>query len=303
MKPPDFLHWDLWLGVPPPRPYGLGYHPFAWRGWWDFGSGALGDMACHTVNMPYMAVAIKDPTSVVAETSGHNRESFPSWSIINFEFPANEKRGPLKMVWYDGKKQPSYELFEDIALQIDEKGDEEKAPAKSGALIIGDKGKLLLQATMPSKLCGFLLISRTESGMGAFARHFHEFVDAIKGGPTPVSNFPDYSGPLTETILLGNLAVWAAQKLAGARKLNGMQRIWWRPMHPKSCRSSSQRIRRAILCSGGKLIVDVSAFQTCECVNAAVAHQCHSGLLPFRLVRICRRKRSGRCGRFGIARL
>ena len=74
---PSNVHWDLWLGPAPYRPYAPGYHPFAWRGWWDFGSGALGDMACHTVNMPFMALDLRDPMAVQATTSGHNRDSYP----------------------------------------------------------------------------------------------------------------------------------------------------------------------------------------------------------------------------------
>ncbi|HEY1784043.1 MAG TPA: Gfo/Idh/MocA family oxidoreductase, partial [Pirellulales bacterium] len=77
---PKNVHWNLWLGPAPKRPYGDGYHPFAWRGWWDFGTGALGDMACHTMNLPYMALDLRDPVSVTAETAGHNKESYPKWS-------------------------------------------------------------------------------------------------------------------------------------------------------------------------------------------------------------------------------
>ena len=75
---PSTLHWDEWIGPAPMRPYARGiYHPFAWRGWWDFGTGALGDMACHTVNMPFAALNLRDPISVVAKTSGHNKETYP----------------------------------------------------------------------------------------------------------------------------------------------------------------------------------------------------------------------------------
>jgi len=74
---PENLKWDLWLGPAPERPYGPGYHPFAWRGWWDFGTGALGDMACHTMNMPYAGLDLRDPISVQAETSDHNGDSYP----------------------------------------------------------------------------------------------------------------------------------------------------------------------------------------------------------------------------------
>ena len=96
------LHWDLWLGPAAARPFADGYHPFAWRGWWDFGSGALGDMACHTMNMPYMALDLRDPIAVQAETSGHNHDSYPYWSKITYEFPALGNRPAVKMYWYDG---------------------------------------------------------------------------------------------------------------------------------------------------------------------------------------------------------
>ncbi len=80
---PKWLDWNVWIGSAPVRPYSAGvYHPFAWRGWWDFGCGALGDMACHTMNMPYMALDLRDPISAQATTSGHSGDSFPAWSKI-----------------------------------------------------------------------------------------------------------------------------------------------------------------------------------------------------------------------------
>ncbi len=106
------MHWDLWIGPAPFRPFGNGYHPFSWRGFWDFGTGALGDMACHTLNMPYMALDLQNPVSVEAETSGHNNEMYPAWSIIKFEFPATDKRPAVTLKWYDGRKRPEESLFE-----------------------------------------------------------------------------------------------------------------------------------------------------------------------------------------------
>ena len=107
VAPPKSLHWDLWLGPAPARPYGENaYHTFKWRGWWDFGCGALGDMACHTFNMPFAALNLRDPVSVQAETSGHNGDSYPKWSVITFEFPATDKRPAVKAFWYDGGKRP-----------------------------------------------------------------------------------------------------------------------------------------------------------------------------------------------------
>jgi predicted dehydrogenase len=200
-KVPANLHWDLWLGCAPYRPYAPGYHPFAWRGWWDFGSGALGDMACHTVNMPFMALDLRDPTAVVAETSGHNRDSYPKWSIITYDFPSTDSRPGLQMVWYDGGKKPAPDLFDGEMV------------SDTGVLLIGDKGKLFAPGDYCEK--GFKILggpSAPEVEFEASPGHFQEFARAIKGGPPARSNFENYAGPLTETILLGNLAVWAANE-------------------------------------------------------------------------------------------
>ncbi len=198
---PSYLHWEQWLGPAPYRPYHEAYHPFKWRGWWDFGSGALGDMACHTVNLPFMGLDLRDPISVEAETSGHNRETFPAWSVIDFEFPAIGDRAALKMVWYDGGKRPDVSLLE---------GEE---PSGSGALIVGDKGKLYSFGDYGDS---WKLLGIDEPADVEFPRspgHFEEWIRAIEGGEPAMSNFPDYAGALTETILLGNLAVWSGKKV------------------------------------------------------------------------------------------
>ena len=129
------LDWECWLGPAKYREYYPGiYHAFAWRGWWDFGSGALGDMACHTYNMPFYACDLRNPTSVQAITSGHNFDSFPLRSKIFYEFPATSKRPAITATWYDGGNKPSQELFEEVGLK-------EKV-SDTGSLIIGDKGTL-----------------------------------------------------------------------------------------------------------------------------------------------------------------
>lgn len=198
---PSNLHWDLWLGPAPERPYANDtYHTFKWRGWWDFGTGALGDMACHTANMPFMALDLRNPTSVQAETSGNNKDSYPKWSVIHFEFPANAHRPALTFTWYDGGKLPSQDLVPNEKF------------SDSGSLIIGDKGKLY---TPDDYGGGGHIIGGVDVGEVKFPEspgHFEEYVRAIKEGKPAMSNFPDYAGPLTETILLGNLAVWADGK-------------------------------------------------------------------------------------------
>lgn len=205
---PENLKWDLWLGPAPERPFGDGYHPFAWRGWWDFGTGALGDMACHTFNLPYMACDLKFPTSVVAQSSGHNKDSYPKWSRITFEFPATKLRPAIPVYWYDGGQLPPIDLFqggkfEDLVA--------DGKLSDSGSLIIGEKDKLYT----PGDYGGGGRFIHTDPQPVDFPEspgHWEEFIRAIKGGPQATSNFPDYSGPLTETILLGNLAVWADGK-------------------------------------------------------------------------------------------
>lgn len=196
--PPAHLHWDEWLGPAPERPFGNGYHPFSWRGWWDFGTGALGDMACHTVNMPFMGLNLRDPISVQATTSGHNGDSYPKWSIITFEFGETDSRPALTFTWYDGGKLPPKELLDGRNLK------------SSGALVIGEKGKIFSPDDYGAD---FEVLGGPEKEAADYPKspgHFDEWTKAIQGGETPMSNFPDYAGPLTETILLGNLAVWAA---------------------------------------------------------------------------------------------
>jgi predicted dehydrogenase len=218
--PPADLHWDLWLGVAPKRQYGKGaYHPFSWRGWWDFGTGALGDMACHTVNMPYMALALHDPISIQAETSGHNKDSYPERSVITFEYPANDWRPALKMVWYDGGNLPPEQVVSLAELQNTEKFKKlDKKGFKSGCVIIGDKGKMCAPGDYAEK--GYVMLNgatEPEVQVVESPGHFDEWVRAIKGGEPAWSNFPNYSGGLTETILLGNLAVWVAASGKGEK--------------------------------------------------------------------------------------
>jgi predicted dehydrogenase len=203
---PSYLDWDLWLGPAPVRPYGDGYHTFAWRGWWDFGTGALGDMACHTVNLPFMALDLRYPTSVVATSSGTNHDSYPKSSKIIYEFPPTtidgKPRPALTMTWYDGSNLPPKDLIPQDLLP--ENG---KVPI-SGSLIIGDKGKLYTPGDYGG---GGHIVDGNDVGEVAFPEspgHWEEFVAAIRGGKPAMSNFPDYASQLAETILLGNLAVW-----------------------------------------------------------------------------------------------
>ena len=199
---PEYLAWDEWLSVAPKRPYGDGYHSFKWRGWWDFGTGALGDMACHTVNMPYMGCELRNPTSVQAETSGHNRDSYPLWSKIKFDFPAVSWRPALDFYWYDGGQRVDADLVDGQSV------------SNSGCVVIGTKGKIYSK----DDYCGNFMtlgdVDDSDEGLEwrQSGNHFQEWIDAIKGGESAMSDFGNYAGGLTETILLGNLAVWAANE-------------------------------------------------------------------------------------------
>jgi predicted dehydrogenase len=212
-KKPDHVNWDLFLGPAPERPYSSKYHPFAWRGWVDFGTGALGDMACHTANMAVMALSLFDPTTVSAESSGIvEGESFPKNSQIVFDFPATPDRGPVKLHWYDGGKLP------DPALIHGEK------MSSSGSCIIGDKGTLYSPNDYGAEYVllpkehydGYKKpepsIPRCQVKGNPDYKQMGELVNAIGGGPDAMSNF-DYAGRLTETILLGNVAMRAGKPI------------------------------------------------------------------------------------------
>jgi predicted dehydrogenase len=114
---PGHLHWNLWLGPTPERPYHPAYHPFAWRGWWDFGTGALGDMGCHILDTAFWALDLGYPTSVEAEGEPHHRETYPKWSIVRYEFPARKGMPPVTLYWYDGGKLPPKELAPEINIE------------------------------------------------------------------------------------------------------------------------------------------------------------------------------------------
>lgn len=209
---PKTVHWDNFIGPAEMIEYRPNIHPFKWRGYWEFGTGALGDMACHTVNMPYMALKLRDPVSVEAVTSGHNGITYPKWSTITFDFPELDGRPAVKLYWYDGGKMPDNALLDGVPRNGDGK------VADSGCLLVGDKGRLYSSSDYGAS---FQLLPEDayknyEGPAESIPRspgHFKEFAEGIKGGPEPMSNFPNYAGPLTETILLGNLSVWAGKKI------------------------------------------------------------------------------------------
>ncbi|MEZ6093373.1 MAG: Gfo/Idh/MocA family oxidoreductase [Pirellulaceae bacterium] len=221
--PPANVHWDLWLGPAKKRNYSPEIHPFKWRGFWDYGTGALGDMACHTVNMSYMALNLRNPTSVESVNDEHDGVMYPKSSKIKFEFPELDGRPALTMYWYDGGRMPEEELINDLPKRKDENGNE--SIYDSAALIVGENGKFFSPGDYGGEVrdTGVVVDGEftnqrelREQAEGKYERspgHFIEFANAIRGEGTPMSNFPDYAGPLSETILLGNLAVWSGKKV------------------------------------------------------------------------------------------
>ncbi|MDR1383046.1 MAG: Gfo/Idh/MocA family oxidoreductase [Planctomycetaceae bacterium] len=202
------VDWDSWIGPAPTREFLPGvYHSFNWRGWWDFGTGALGDICCHSLNMAFVGLDLRNPASVIAKTTGHNHDSFPSRSVVTFQFPALGKRGAVKFVWYDGGWKPSDEMLGDHGFSTND---------DNGTLIIGEKGYIRgsqIVGVEPIKDIDVRLAPKTDDN-NEDASHSLEWGTAIKENKPENcwSNFTTTSGPLTETVLAGNLAVWNADK-------------------------------------------------------------------------------------------
>ena len=217
MAVPNTVHWDEFLGPAPDREYAGGYHPFNWRGWWDFGTGAIGDMACHTANMAFMALKLGHPSSVSAEAGGVNKETCPSFANVVLKFPARDDMPPVTLNWYEGKKNgwkvtPPHDLLAKV-LKSGEK------LVDSGSLLVGSKGILYSPndygaeyRITPEALAEGKDLKKPEK-LAAYtgnndSNQKKEWVDAIKAGKPQMalSNF-DYSAMLTAAFLLGNVAV------------------------------------------------------------------------------------------------
>ncbi len=211
---PATLDWDLWLGPIPARPYHPAYAPVGWRGWWDFGTGAIGDMGCHIIDHPVWALDLGAPTSIEASSTIDgtqlgggkiNFETYPIGAMITYRFPARGKRPPVTMIWYDGGLMPP---------APSEMPAHERLPG-NGVLYIGSKGKMYhgSHGGMPQLLPGSLVVQAktVPQTMARSPGHYEEWYQACKGGKAPVDNF-DYAGPMTETALLGVLALRAPGK-------------------------------------------------------------------------------------------
>ncbi|HEV7282414.1 MAG TPA: Gfo/Idh/MocA family oxidoreductase [Pirellulaceae bacterium] len=192
--PPDNLSWDLWLGPAPAREYAPGrYHPAQWRRWWAFGQGTLGDMGCHYMDLPFWALDLKYPTHVEAEGPAVHPETCPLGLTVRYQFPERNGLVPVKMTWYDGDHIPK-----EVAGQ--------RVPG-SGVMFVGTQGKMFAdygsyRLFPQEKFAGFKPPAQT---IPPSVGHHQEWIDACKNGTPTTCNF-SYSGPLTETVLLGNVA-------------------------------------------------------------------------------------------------
>lgn len=255
--PPAHLDWDLWIGPAPMRPFKKdAYHAFKWRGVRDFGTGALGDMACHTVNMPFRALKLGYPTVIECEeTSELFDDTFPKTSRIRFEFPAREGLPPLKFWWYDGNPgdksvrllRPAGEMTKEI-LDLQESQGKGRTLPGSGALVIGDKGKIYSTDDYGSS---FFIVADGEKAYSKGADHeackavpktiprspghMKEWFDMMKNGTPAYSNF-DIAAYLTEVILLGCVAM----QVGVGRKID-----WDGPaMRAKNTREADRFVKR-----------------------------------------------------------
>lgn len=212
---PETLDWELWLGPAPERPYNPIYLPFRWRGWWDFGTGALGDIGCHAMDPVFRALKLGAPLTVQGASTRVNEDSFPLGSMITYNFPARPaapqkinchttglsgkqagegEMEPCKLVWYDGGLRPPRP----------EGLPEGRQMGDNGRLLIGEKGFILGNAVYPESIgkdCAQLAKSIPRA-----AGHYGEWILACKGGKPAGANF-DWAGPLAESVLLGNVAL------------------------------------------------------------------------------------------------
>ena len=221
---PSSIHWDQFLAGAPLRPY-IGdkfYHPFNWRGWWDFGTGAIGDMACHTANMAFRALKLGHPTTISAESGEVNLETYPAWARVNIKFPAREGMVPANLTWYEGRKDgelvlPPKELLEKVLNEGEKLKD-------SGSILVGSKGILFSPddygaafRITPNALTEGKNLKTPETlpinGKGDQGMK-NEWVEAIKAGKPEIaySNF-DIASLLTEAFLLGNVAIKTGKTL------------------------------------------------------------------------------------------
>ena len=221
---PDDLNWNLWLGPAALRPFTPNIHPFNWRGWWDYGTGALGDVGCHLIDIPFRTLGLRYPTDAECSigsvytkmwNADYHPEGCPPSSFITLHFDSTEKTNSrIEMTWSDGGIRPSHP--EIIPADQDIGGQD----SKNGVLIIGEKGLISTNINDSSPLMPKLYLNSGETEFGPEIEeneepeygHQRKWVDACKAGfgskeHLALTSSFDYAGPMTETVLMGNLAI------------------------------------------------------------------------------------------------
>jgi predicted dehydrogenase len=206
---PGILDWNLWLGVARARPYHPAYCPFTWRGWKDFGTGAIGDMGIHNAAMPFAALRLGPPASAeILQTSGLKSETFPAWSRIKLEFAASDGRGPITLYWYDGGQKPLANLVAGSKL------------AANGAIVVGTKGTLSsVEWTggdwilLPGERFRDFKPPQHSQPRAPGQSHHQEWLAACRGGAPAFCRFEGFASRLTETMLVANLALRTGRKI------------------------------------------------------------------------------------------
>lgn len=206
---PKSLDWDGWLGVAAERAYDPSYCPFSWRGWWDFGTGALGDMGCHIMDAAYWALELGSPMSIEPIATSVNEVSAPESSYVEYRYAARGSRPAVRVRWFDGGLKPP------IPFGLRDEWDRKS----NGTLLYGENGMILADTyansvrVLPYEGGESLESSLPEPSLPRVdGGHFAEWIRACKGGAPAGSNF-EYAGPFTEAVLLGNVAIRAQQRI------------------------------------------------------------------------------------------
>ncbi len=206
---PSNLDWDLWLGPATERPYSEGVHPFNWRKFWDYGTGSLGDFGCHFMDLAHWALKLQNPVSVVALGPDVDPVSTPAWCIAQYQYPARGNLPPVKLMWYDSGTKPA--LFEQLKLK-DNNGKPQEW--NGGQLFVGENGMVLSDYSRHLLLPEdkFVQFKRPDPYIPTSIGHHAEWLNAIKNGGPTTCNF-NYSGGLTESVLLGTIAYRSGKKI------------------------------------------------------------------------------------------
>ncbi len=204
---PSTLDWNLWLGPAPFRPYHPALCHFVWRGWWDYGTGALGDMGAHLMDQPFWALKLGYPISVQASSTRYTKDSYPLAEVVTYEFPKRGKMPPVKLTWHDGGLMPPRPHDIEPGRMMGDDG--------GGVLFVGNKGNLVCSTygrnpriVPETKMQEY---KRPEKTIPRSPGIHEEWVEAIKAGKKSTTDFT-YSAVLTEAMLLANIAVLMQDK-------------------------------------------------------------------------------------------